>query len=877
MQRSRMGRRIVGAFLLAILVSAAAGAGAWLNARHMQGEFDLVADEAFPTVLALTALERGLEMGMRGMNATLSDRIMAEPGLDSAAFQLAEDGLQRVHVAASEYEALETHAESLARWAEIETALVPWEDATQRFVQARREQERLAREGEASAPVEEQAWEAYRQVRRAYEGVAPALAAHIEALQKEVDGARRDAAEGSRRSLALILALVVAGAACMLGLGVWLAGKVGRTVRSLVAESQRLREAVANGRLEERGDASRIDPEFRPVIEGFNEAMDAYAAPIRVTSEYVTRIAMGDLPEPIAEEYRGDFDLIRRSLNGCISALHALVEDATRLAEAGAAGQLATRAEATRHQGDFRTIVDGMNRTFDGVVAPLRLAAATIDRISKGEIPPRIAGTWQGDFDELKASLNRCIDAVNALVEDATRLAQAGAEGRLATRADAARHAGDFRKIVDGVNRTLDAVIAPLERTADHVERISQGDLPDAITEEWAGDYAALRESLNRCTGAVRALVGDVDALAASAIDGRLATRADPARHAGEFRDIVAAVNRTLDAAVAPVTEATAVLERLAVRDLRARVEGDYRGDHGRIKTAVNATAVALHDALGQVARAAGQVTAAATQIASSSQAVASGASEQAASLTETTSALESVSAMTKQAADHAQHANALAQTARTAATGGRDSVGMMQSALEQIRSSAEGTSQIIRDINEIAFQTNLLALNAAVEAARAGEVGRGFAVVAEEVRSLALRSKEAAQKTEALIRDSVQQAGHGEETGRAVGRHLSEIVDAIAKVTDIVGEIAAAAREQSAGIDQVNRAVLEMDKVTQQNAASAEESSSAASELSAQAEQLATMVRGFELERAAPSPAAPGSPRPARSRTRPADAPRER
>ena len=175
-----------------------------------------------------------------------------------------------------------------------------------------------------------------------------------------------------------------------------------------------------------------------------------------------------------------------------------------------------------------------------------------------------------------------------------------------------------------------------------------------------------------------------------------------------------------------------------------------------------------------------------------------------------------------------------------------------------RIKASAEGTSQIIKDINDIAFQTNLLALNAAVEAARAGEAGRGFAVVAEEVRSLALRAKEAATKTEELIRQSVKEAGEGEVTAKHVAGKLGEIVAGIGKVSAIVSEIATASNEQAAGINQVNQAVAEMDKVTQQNAASAEESSSAASELSGQSEELASMVAAFQVEGRAVAARAP-------------------
>jgi methyl-accepting chemotaxis protein len=208
------------------------------------------------------------------------------------------------------------------------------------------------------------------------------------------------------------------------------------------------------------------------------------------------------------------------------------------------------------------------------------------------------------------------------------------------------------------------------------------------------------------------------------------------------------------------------------------------------------------------------------------------------------------MTAQTRRAADSARQADALAAATRSSAQGGASAMDQMTGAMGKVRHAAEGTSAIIKDISEIAFQTNLLALNAAVEAARAGEAGRGFAVVAEEVRSLALRAKEAAVKTEELIRESVKQAGEGEATARAASGSLSEIVANARKVSDIVAEMSASAGAQAAGIEQVSKAVGEMGKVTQQNAASSEESSSAAEELSSQAEQLAAMVSSFRIER---------------------------
>jgi methyl-accepting chemotaxis protein len=445
----------------------------------------------------------------------------------------------------------------------------------------------------------------------------------------------------------------------------------------------------------------------------------------------------------------------------------------------------------------------------------------------------------------LAGSLTR---PISFAIAEARRLRDAVAHGRLAERGDASRLGPELRPLVDGLNETLDAFGKPLATTGAYLERIARGDVPPPIAEPYEGDFDAMKQSLNRCIAAVGALVQDTQALAAAAVEGRLETRADPSRHDGDFRRILEGVNGTLDAAVAPVREAQAVLERLAGRDLQARMSGSYRGDHARIQQALNGTAEALEAALAQVAESVSQVSAAAQEIAQASQSVADGASEQASSLEETSGQLESMAAATRQSTDHAVAASALTGSVKTAADDGAKAMEGMSRAMANVQASAESTSQILRDINEIAFQTNLLALNAAVEAARAGDAGRGFAVVAEEVRALALRSKEAAQRSDALIERSLSEARAGVVTAGQVSGKLGEIVDGVAKVNDLVTEIAAAAREQSEGIAQLNQAVAQIGKVTQQNAAGSEESSSAAAELSSQSEELAAMVGSFRL-----------------------------
>jgi hypothetical protein len=239
----------------------------------------------------------------------------------------------------------------------------------------------------------------------------------------------------------------------------------------------------------------------------------------------------------------------------------------------------------------------------------------------------------------------------------------------------------------------------------------------------------------------------------------------------------------------------------------------------------------------------ANQVNDAASQVSGSSQRLAEGASEQAASVEETSASLEEMASTTRTNSESAERASTLADHANTAAITGTQAMTRMSQAIEEISKSAGETSKIIKVIDEIAFQTNLLALNAAVEAARAGEAGKGFAVVAEEVRNLAMRSAEAAKNTSSMIEGSVKSAQRGVELTQEVAKQLNEITGAVGQTAELVSGMAKANKEQAQGIDEVNKAMTQIDRVTQNNAASAEEGASAAEELSAQAIQMNSLV----------------------------------
>ncbi|MBI5170880.1 MAG: HAMP domain-containing protein [Candidatus Eisenbacteria bacterium] len=325
---------------------------------------------------------------------------------------------------------------------------------------------------------------------------------------------------------------------------------------------------------------------------------------------------------------------------------------------------------------------------------------------------------------------------------------------------------------------------------------------------------------------------------------------------------------------VAPLRRAEAAMRGIATGDgdLTQRLDASGNDEVASIARAFNEFVSKIHDVIAHVRTSADGVAQASRELTAASDTISGSAQEQASSLEETAASLEQITSTVRQNADNAQTANQLANSAREVAEKGGSVVSNAVSAMGEINASSRRIADIITTIDEIAFQTNLLALNAAVEAARAGEQGRGFAVVAAEVRSLAQRSATAAREIKGLIEDSVHKVESGAALVNRSGATLEEIVTAVKRVTDVVSEIAAASREQSIGIEQVNRAVTQMDQLTQSNAAQTEELSATAGHLSDQAAEVQAQVARFQVNGSGASAHAGGA---ARSAHRPAPAPR--
>ena len=556
--------------------------------------------------------------------------------------------------------------------------------------------------------------------------------------------------------------------------------KVVLTLEDLISETKILTKSATDGQLSTRGHTEKFKGGYREIVTGINNILDSVIGPLNVSAEYIDRIAKGDIPNKITDNYKGDFNEIKNNFNTAIDAVNLLVNDAKFLSNSAVDGKLAARADASRHQGDFRVIIQGVNNTLDAVIGPLNVAAEYIDRIAKGDIPNKITDNYKGDFNEIKNNVNTAIDAINLMVLDTKTLVKNAIEGKLASRADASKHQGDFRIIVQGINNTLDAVIGPLNVAAEYIDRIAKGDIPNKITDAYYGDFNEIKNNLNVL----------VDSMG----------------------------------------EITSVTEEIASGNLL--VTATERSGQDKLMKALGSMIIGLIEVVDNVKSTAENVIIGSQELASNSEQISEGANKQAASAEEASSSMEQMTSNIKQNAENAFQTEKIAlQSAENAKVGGK-AVMETVSAMKEIASK-------ISIIEEIARQTNLLALNAAIEAARAGEHGKGFAVVASEVRKLAERSQTAAAEINKLSANSV-------EVAENAGHLLNKLVPDITKTAELVQEITAASNEQNTGATQINQAIQQLDLVIQQNAAASEELSSTANNLALQAEQLQNVIGFF-------------------------------
>jgi len=483
------------------------------------------------------------------------------------------------------------------------------------------------------------------------------------------------------------------------------------------------------------------------------------------------------------------------------------------------------------------------------ITRPMAMLVSATRQVAAGELDVDMHALQENRHDEmgqLAHSFAEMIEVLRSLEQELSRASRAAQAGDLAHRCREQEFRGNWRQLLGGMNQIIDSFTSPINETIGYLDQISRGRIPPAIETDYPGDFNQIKISLNRCIDAMNGMVGESSRLITAARAGRLETKGDAEHFEGSWKELVEGLNDVFSAMAEPVEAVNRVLKQLSEGDLTVQMEGNYQGEFANLRNHVNLTTERLKQAIGPVKETAETISSTATEIAEGNNNLSARTEQQASALEETASSMEEITSTVRNNAANARRVEEAATNARQLAEEGGAIVEEAIEAMNAINAASGKIAEIIGVIDEIAFQTNLLALNASVEAARAGEQGRGFAVVATEVRNLAGRSATAAKEIKELIEDSVAKVGAGARLVNSSGKTLGEIVRSVKQVSDLVGEIAAASEEQAIGIDQVNEAVTNMDKLVQQNAALAQEASSIANDMKESAQILRSLTSHF-------------------------------
>jgi len=371
-------------------------------------------------------------------------------------------------------------------------------------------------------------------------------------------------------------------------------------ISSMVVEAGNLEKAAIEGRLATRGDAGKYQGDYRKVVVGVNNCLDAVIGPLNVTANYIDLISKGDIPPIITDNYNGDFNTIKGNLNTMVKMMTDLLAQTDIVIKAAADGELNKRADATLFVGGWNKLVKGVNDTITNIVEPLNVTADYVDKISKGVIPPTIVTEYKGQYNVIKNNLNNAVKMMNDLLAQTDILIQGAANGQLDKRANPEMFQGGWKQLVQGVNQTVTNIVDPLNVTADYVDKIAKGVIPPVIVTEYKGQYNVIKLNLNNAVKMMNDLLAQTDILIKGAADGELDKRADASLFQGGWKQLVEGVNKTVVNIVDPLNVTADYVDKISRGVIPPTIVTEYKGQYNVIKLNLNNAVKMMNDLLAQ-------------------------------------------------------------------------------------------------------------------------------------------------------------------------------------------------------------------------------------------------------------------------------------